>query len=131
MVRLPGRTYTFDGFVFDNGQPGLPVTQYGVTNRDPNPRNDMLTAGLAQVPKFDGDPQGLNPINATGVPHTRPTQFTPIEMVYVFTQDQLRNGLVISTVPKVALPVDLTQNPSQTIYCNDDTVCRFVPGALP
>ena len=125
-----GNTYTLSGGQFDNGQPGLPATQFGVTNNDPNfsvGGNQMVTSGLYQGAIVNGG-STASPLNAVGIPYQQSGTFAPSEQVQVFASYYQNNGLVISSVSALALRVDLTQGP-QTIHY-DDASNQFAMGPL-
>jgi uncharacterized Zn-binding protein involved in type VI secretion len=108
-----GNTYTLAGGQFDNGKPGLPATQYGVANADPNFMVDgvqLVTSGLYQGVIVNGTSLP-SPLNAVGIPYNESGVFTPIEKVQVFTSSYQNNGIVISSVSSQALLVDPTPEP--------------------
>jgi hypothetical protein len=126
-----GNTYTLAAGQFDNGKPGLPAANYGVSNQDPNFQIDgvqMITSGLYQGAVVNGQ-STASPLNAVAVPYLETGQFTPIEKVQVFASSYQNNGLVISAVSSLALTVDFTGQLTQTIHYNDATN-QFAPGPL-
>jgi hypothetical protein len=127
-----GNIYTLNGGQFDNGQPGLPATQFGVANDDPSFNVNgvqMVTSGLYQEAIVNGSPTA-SPLNAVGIPYQESATFTPIQGVQVVASPFQNNGVVIDSVSALALLVDLTQGPMQTIHF-DDTAGQFVMGSLP
>lgn len=114
------------------GTPVLPPTQFGVADNDPAftiGNIPMITSGLYQETIVNGE-MSQSPLNAAGVLYGDPAAtFTPIEQVQVFASTYRNSGIVISGVTGHALTVDLTQQPTQTIYYNDATN-QFAPGVL-
>jgi hypothetical protein len=125
-----GNTYTFlAAGHFGPSNSNLAETDYGVVNKSQYTTGDvkMITSGLYQAATVNGK-QTSSPLNATPVPSGDTAQFTPIEKVQVFVSSYQNNGLVISEVTSQTLTVDLTSQPSQSIYY-DSTTNQFVPGA--
>lgn len=126
-----GNTYKFDSGIFSSGTPGLPPTQYGVQNADPDFKigsTAMVTSGLYQGAVVNGQ-STKSPLNAVGVLYSETGKFTPVEKVQVFASNYQNNGLVISQVSSEALLVDLTNQADQTIHYNDATN-QFAMGPL-
>ena len=118
-----GQTYSFVAGQFGVGEPGLPTTEYGVTNSDSAfliNGVQMITSGLYQGAVVNGETTA-SPLNATPILFNENATFTPVEKIQVFASSYQNNGLVISSVSGTALLVDLTTNPSQTIKYNDGT----------
>jgi hypothetical protein len=102
--------------------------EYGVKNQSQFTIGPiaMITSGLFQAANVNGTATG-SPLNATPVPRQEQATFTPIEKVQIFVTSYENNGLVISEVTSQALTVDLTSQPTQSVYY-DATANQFVLG---
>ncbi|MEM7351477.1 MAG: hypothetical protein AAF657_11765 [Acidobacteriota bacterium] len=121
-----GLYYPFEDNAFGDPTGRTPKrNDYGIHNLD----GRDLTFGLTQAARVRGTDQPPTPLNAVPVFQAETATFTPIEEVKVFLQSHYNNGVIITRVASRALPVDLTQNPDQTIHYNDKSG-RFEPGPL-